>query len=170
MIRRSSQGFTIIEVLIVLAIAGLLMIIVFQAVPALRRNSRNSARDKDASLILTQRLQYNADIKTTMSAGTFRCEPPLNPKIFCGYIEGALTFYELDNVIFTNSGLSPPSPIPTITNPDEVLTITHLRCNESGTAAEVATSPTNMVVLYAVETGNGTSQTQCLESFVLPTI
>jgi prepilin-type N-terminal cleavage/methylation domain-containing protein len=47
----NNKGFTIIEVLIVLAIAGLIMLIVFLAVPALQRNSRNTQRNSDASLI-----------------------------------------------------------------------------------------------------------------------
>ncbi|HTE57548.1 MAG TPA: prepilin-type N-terminal cleavage/methylation domain-containing protein [Verrucomicrobiae bacterium] len=46
---KQKEGFTIIEVLIVLAIAGLIMLIVFLAVPALQRNSRNNARNNDAS-------------------------------------------------------------------------------------------------------------------------
>lgn len=50
-IRKRTEGFTIIEVLIVLAIAGLIMLIVFLAVPALQRNSRNTGRNSDASLI-----------------------------------------------------------------------------------------------------------------------
>ncbi|MDQ3065292.1 MAG: prepilin-type N-terminal cleavage/methylation domain-containing protein, partial [bacterium] len=37
-IKNNNKGFTIIEVLIVLAIAGLIMLIVFLAVPALQRN------------------------------------------------------------------------------------------------------------------------------------
>jgi len=48
---RKQEGFTIIEVLIVLAIAGLIMLIVFLAVPALQRNSRNTQRTNDAALI-----------------------------------------------------------------------------------------------------------------------
>jgi len=48
---RKSEGFTIIEVLIVLAIAGLIMLLVFLAVPALQRNSRNTARKQDISRI-----------------------------------------------------------------------------------------------------------------------
>ena len=48
---KRDEGFTIIEVLIVLAIAGLIMLIVFLAVPALQRNSRNTQRTNDASLI-----------------------------------------------------------------------------------------------------------------------
>ncbi|MEI6480793.1 MAG: type II secretion system protein [Candidatus Saccharibacteria bacterium] len=48
---RKQEGFTIIEVLIVLAIAGLIMLIVFLAVPALQRNSRNTQRQADASKV-----------------------------------------------------------------------------------------------------------------------
>lgn len=48
-LRKKMSGFTIIEVLIVLAIAGLIMLIVFLAVPALQRNSRNTQRTSDAS-------------------------------------------------------------------------------------------------------------------------
>lgn len=50
-LKQKSEGFTIIEVLIVLAIAGLIMLIVFLAVPALQRNQRNNARNSDASRI-----------------------------------------------------------------------------------------------------------------------
>src|SRR5258706_11367731 len=45
---RQSDGFTIIEVMIVLAIAGIIMLIVLLTVPALQRNSRNSQRRSDA--------------------------------------------------------------------------------------------------------------------------
>ena len=49
--QKKNKGFTIIEVLIVLAIAGLIMLVVFLAVPALQRNSRNNARNADAARI-----------------------------------------------------------------------------------------------------------------------
>lgn len=48
---KREEGFTIIEVLIVLAIAGLIILIVFLAVPALQRNARNNARNQEASRI-----------------------------------------------------------------------------------------------------------------------
>jgi prepilin-type N-terminal cleavage/methylation domain-containing protein len=50
-LKKRNEGFTIIEVMIVLAIAGLIMLIVFLAVPALQRNSRNTQRTNDASRI-----------------------------------------------------------------------------------------------------------------------
>ncbi len=49
--RQKDQGFTIIETMIVLAIAGLIMLIVFLAVPALQRNARNTQRKNDAAQI-----------------------------------------------------------------------------------------------------------------------
>jgi prepilin-type N-terminal cleavage/methylation domain-containing protein len=47
----TSDGFTIIEVVIVLAIAALILLIVLLAVPALQRNSRNTTIKNDASAI-----------------------------------------------------------------------------------------------------------------------
>jgi prepilin-type N-terminal cleavage/methylation domain-containing protein len=47
-----NKGFTIIEVMIVLAIAGLILLIVFLAVPALERSARNTQRKNDVSNIL----------------------------------------------------------------------------------------------------------------------
>ena len=50
--KKHPKGFTIIEVLIVLAVAGLVMLIVFLAVPALQRNSRNTQMRSDAASVL----------------------------------------------------------------------------------------------------------------------
>jgi prepilin-type N-terminal cleavage/methylation domain-containing protein len=49
--KADQKGFTIIEVMIVLAIAGLIILIVLLAVPALQRNSRNTAIKNDASAV-----------------------------------------------------------------------------------------------------------------------
>lgn len=48
-LKKKTEGFTIIEVLIVLAIAGLIMVIIFIAVPTLQRNGRNNGRQTDAN-------------------------------------------------------------------------------------------------------------------------
>lgn len=52
------KGFTIIEVLIVLAIAGLILLIVFLAVPALQRNSRTTQLKNGAAAILSTTNEY----------------------------------------------------------------------------------------------------------------
>ncbi|MEK7599451.1 MAG: type II secretion system protein [Patescibacteria group bacterium] len=59
--QKSSEGFTIIEVMIVLAIAGLIILIVLLAVPALQRNSRNTAIKNDASAVAAAISTYASD-------------------------------------------------------------------------------------------------------------
>jgi prepilin-type N-terminal cleavage/methylation domain-containing protein len=49
--QKRQEGFTIIEVMIVLAIAAVILLIVLLAVPALQRNSRNTQRNNDAAQI-----------------------------------------------------------------------------------------------------------------------
>ncbi len=49
---KSKSGFTIIEVVLVLAIAGLIFLIVFLAVPALQRSQRDQARKSDVGRII----------------------------------------------------------------------------------------------------------------------
>ncbi|MBR1939342.1 type II secretion system protein [Candidatus Saccharibacteria bacterium] len=55
------KGFTIIEVVLVLAIAGLIFLMVFIALPALQRGQRNTQRKNDLSRILTAFDNYRAN-------------------------------------------------------------------------------------------------------------
>lgn len=48
---QKQQGFTIIEVVLVLAIAALILLMVFIAWPALQRNQRDTARKNDAQTV-----------------------------------------------------------------------------------------------------------------------
>ena len=50
-VQKSEKGFTIIEVVLVLAIAGLIFLMVFIALPALQRSQRDQARKNDASTV-----------------------------------------------------------------------------------------------------------------------
>lgn len=47
------KGFTIIEVVLVLAIAALIFLMVFIALPALQRGQRDTARKQDANTVIT---------------------------------------------------------------------------------------------------------------------
>jgi Tfp pilus assembly protein PilE len=51
--KRNGSGFTIIEVALVLAIAALIFLVVFLAVPALQRNQRDDARRRDVATAST---------------------------------------------------------------------------------------------------------------------
>ena len=54
----NKKGFTIIEVVLVLAIAGLIFLIVFLAVPALQRARRDTQRKNDVGRFIAQLEQY----------------------------------------------------------------------------------------------------------------
>ena len=72
---RREQGFTIIEVMIVLAIAALILLAVFLAIPNVQRSSRNSGRKADAGRVGTAATNFagnnNGSLPTTAAdAGT----------------------------------------------------------------------------------------------------
>lgn len=70
---KNNRGFTIIEVVLVLAIAALIMLMVFVAWPALQRNQRDTQRRNDVSRVMSQLEQYktnnNGNYPTSSSGG-----------------------------------------------------------------------------------------------------
>lgn len=72
-LKKENKGFTIIEVMIVLAIAGLIILIVLLAIPALQRNGRNTSVKNDASSLAAGISEYksnNDGAAPTTVAGT----------------------------------------------------------------------------------------------------
>ena len=61
MTKNNKKGFTIIEVVLVLAIAGLIFLMVFRALPALQRSQRNTRRRQDMARILSAVNDYQAN-------------------------------------------------------------------------------------------------------------
>jgi len=58
---RKEKGFTIIEVVLVLAIAGLIFLMVFIALPALQSSQRDTARKNDVSAVAAGVTQYTSN-------------------------------------------------------------------------------------------------------------
>ncbi len=77
-LKKDNKGFTIIEVMIVLAIAGLIILIVLLAIPALQRNGRNTQVKNDASAVSAGVSEYKSNndgqppnsITSTLVSGT----------------------------------------------------------------------------------------------------
>ena len=61
MTTKNKKGFTIIEVVLVLAIAGLIFLMVFIALPALQRSQRNTQREDDIARFLTAVNDYQTN-------------------------------------------------------------------------------------------------------------
>lgn len=59
--KTNNKGFTIIEVVLVLAIAGLIFLVVFLALPALQRSQRDTQRRSDVSRAMSQITAYQSN-------------------------------------------------------------------------------------------------------------
>lgn len=66
----NQKGFTIIEVVLVLAIAGLIFLMVFLAVPALQRSNRDTQRRNDLGRFMAQITAYQSNTKGGVPAAT----------------------------------------------------------------------------------------------------
>ena len=82
MLRKKSPGFTLIEIVIVLAIAALIMVIVFLAVQGAQRSRRDTQRKRDLDDVAAQLIAYSSTNKgkypTTGSSALFVLGGPWN--------------------------------------------------------------------------------------------
>lgn len=153
--QRNQKGFTIIEVLIVLAIAGLIMLIVFLAVPALQRNSRNTQRRNDISSLLGAVSEYNNN-----NQGSF---PASNANFNTAFANAnpSLGYYTPGNVKWTKqtAATAPADPA----DVDKVTIVNFAKCNGNAATTTGATER-SVVAVYDVEGSGGAKVPQCQES------
>lgn len=75
---KKQQGFTIIEVVLVLAIAALIFLMIFIALPALQRGQRDTARKNDANAVASALNSYRSNndgkMPDTTTFGTFKSQ------------------------------------------------------------------------------------------------
>lgn len=151
--KKTDKGFTIIEVMIVLAIAGLIMLIVFLAVPALQRNSRNTQRKNDVSGLLGATAEWSNNHNGAL---------PATAAEFTAAITNAkLGFYAATDVTYNMATGA-------VTNPNDVnkiIVVKGAKCDTTtiGNATRTGASARALVSLYTVETGGGTDKL-CQES------
>ena len=76
--KNKEKGFTIIEVVLVLAIAGLIFLMVFIALPALQRNQRDTQRKNDVTRAQTAVNNYQTNNRNQL--------PTFNGTFISGYL------------------------------------------------------------------------------------
>jgi prepilin-type N-terminal cleavage/methylation domain-containing protein len=146
-LKKQTEGFTIIEVLIVLAIAGLIMLIVFLAVPALQRNARNTQRNNDAA---------------TIAAGVNDCLANKNGQVSsCN--TAALVGVYLDTAKLNQ--LTTVFAAAASTSAAQInFGTTAGSCNTAGDATAAGGSARAFSVVYQLESTSATPNTRCLAS------
>lgn len=142
--QKKQKGFTIIEVVLVLAIAGLIFLMVFIALPALQRNQRDTARKNDVSTIASAVTTY-----TSNNRGLFPTEDKLS-----SYLNDLSDNTEKSNVTVSSVSTRPANISPA----DSAVTIVQkAKCGVSTNTSQEVTTGTSrqFVVITKLESGDG---------------
>lgn len=165
--QKREQGFTIIEVLIVLAIAALIFLIVFLAVPALQRNSRNTSRKSDVANVLAAINEYvsnnNGSLPTTCS-GTNPIQigaAATGSQAKVGYFTGGCVTSGVANGQVEILASFAATAALNGASKDYVIIVPGASCSSG---AAVAGGARSIAALYEIENGSGTFASQCQES------
>jgi len=138
-------GFTILELLIVMAVGGLIMLIIFAALPTLQRNARNDNRKQDVSIILQAISKWELNNSGNIPQdGTY-----LNT--------ARLSYYDKTNataIVITPGPVGAQMPN---TNTDSVKIINYQRCDSDnfGRSTPTGAGYHDIVALFGVETRAG---------------
>lgn len=148
----NTRGFTIIELMIVLAIAGFILGMVLLAIPALQQNSRNNLRKQDVATILAGISRYSLN-----NSGEY-------PGV-TGFLTGPykLYYYSTGDVNLNIRTNDNPGPISANSNLDTVFIYNYAKCDPSTKGAAIAKGAgyDDLVALFATESGRGNVTPQC---------
>lgn len=175
-ISRNSRGFTITETMIVLALAGMILLIIFEAIPALTRSSRNNQRRQDVQTILAAVSHYelndsgnfpeNCGVTMPAQACTQDAgQPSTFPNdYFLKTEKNKLSFYDptvANELVLTGYNTAVTHGQPGVTNVDTVQIYNHQLCNSDGSSTYIGAGYNDVVALFAVEVGHNGHQSQC---------
>ena len=152
--RGSERGFTIVETMIVLAVAGLILVIVFYAIPTLQRNGRNNQRQQDVAAVMESVSQYQLNNSGTFPSGT-TFDALLN-KI-------KLSYYQKSNISSTVKNPGDAS-VSNDTNAETVKVFNRNKCDTItiGSPTQNGAGFSDIVVLFHTE-GSSNPTPKCLE-------
>lgn len=164
---KNQKGFTIIEVLIVLAIAGLILLILFLAVPALQRNSRNTQTKTNAANLLAAVNEWSNNNNGKQPTGHIKTA--LTAPVGTDLLTATEVFYGTSatdtttaakigsaTVRFNTTGFS------ALPADGTLVMVIGYKCDTTGTQASAPSARSDSVVM-AIET-SGTSIAKCIDS------
>ncbi len=158
-LKNQNRGFTIIEVMIVLTIAGLILLIVFLAVPALQRNSRNTQRKADVEAALAAISEFSANNSGAIPAVACGSAPSYTFSAgTCAAPTGTAAGFKLGYFTVTPTLTSTvPASLPaTVT--DTLSVYTGATCNGNAPTTTGA-SIRSVAAVYATEASSGLTWT-----------
>ena len=154
---RKQNGFTIIEIMIVLAVAALIMLIVFLAVPALQRSAHNTQRTADATKIanaVNECLSNRNDVIASCDTDTDIISSGSNQATL-----DTSTLQQLTTVDISSA----PSPVAFPSGNQTAYVYFGLTCTNDGSNHQSGNAQ-DFVVLYNNQSSSGGSITRCVGS------
>lgn len=142
--RKQQQGFTIIEVVLVLAIAALIFLMIFVALPALQASQRDTARKNDASIVSSGVTKYVSAKRTPVTSSTANSD-------LQAYVED-LDQYDVTNVVIGAIGATPTA--------NQVLVVPSAQCDGDVAATSNGNARKAAVVLLL----DNQSNTYCVDA------
>ena len=165
---KKTSGFTIIEVIIVLAIAGVIMLVVFLAVPALQRTTRNTTRKREIGRIASSVTNFVANNNGTAPSTAAHVQTILSDA-------GNMSIYQFNPATASAAGAMTQGKVsvtsgaiataPTIaisgTSPTDAIEIDTAAACISGAAGTTQAAPNTKAIalLYTLEPGTGANYT-----------
>lgn len=141
------KGFTIIEVVLVLAIAGLIFLMVFIALPALQRNQRDTQRRNDLSRVQTAIQNYQTNNRNAL--------PAFNSTFISSYLTtGGDSFSDPDGTAYGFTANTTNGFDPTTFTSGKIYYTIGAKCN--GEAVQTGLGASKVAIQYKLE-GGGTS-------------
>lgn len=144
---KNSQGFTIVEIMIVMAIIGMMLLAMLLVVPTLRRNARNKQRRDDVGAIISAINEYS-----TNNSGNL----PANASDFSA--DAKVSFYAVGDINYSTTAAANGNGL---TDANTVYVRTGTRCNGNDPTTTNATRR-NVAVYFWVES-SGAAKNQCQE-------
>lgn len=168
-IRNKLEGFTIIEVMIVLAIAGLIMLIVFLAIPALQRNSKNTQYRSEAANITSAVQEYitNNNGSPLVAADTSSCADAATCAAGSNTASKIMQLVQTKNLVGLDIKKYDAGPVSfAVTKFTTAYVRWGAKCNPGpGIASDTQVgSGRSISVIYPIEDAQGNPQPQCINS------
>ena len=149
------EGFTIIEVVLVLAIAGLIFLIVFLAVPALQRSQRDTQRKNDLSRFMSQISSYQSNAQGNVPAATAAAMTTATTGFVDKYmLAGGDTWQDPNGSAYAFQYGAGAGPVWT-TNPNTIRYSTSATCSTATAGDIVAATGTRKVAASVALEGGG---------------
>ena len=143
-VQKNTKGFTIIEVVLVLAIAALIFLMIFIALPALQRGQRDTARKQDIGTIAAAVNDYTSnhrgntvpvDLSGTATVGTL----------------GITNLSQIDtDKVFTYSKEDAKAP----TDKDAIYVVTTAVCGDDNKSKIAGASKRQSAIVGLLESGS----------------